>query len=210
MTPLERNLRSALARAGSSGLRSDHDLNPGGRSATRLRPPRKAAVLVPVIGHPESPTVLLTRRADHLPRHAGQVSFPGGAEGPEDCDPLACALREFEEEVGLPADDVTVLGRLDSYETVTGFHITPFVGLLRPPLQPRPDPAEVADVFEVALSAVADRDRFETRSVSRDGVERRFYVLRHDTHYIWGATAHMLVNLRDILAAAPERKGETP
>lgn len=203
MTGLERNLRVALARTDLSALRSDHDLNPGASAPGRQPPPRKAAVLVPVIAHRDAPTILLTRRADHLPRHAGQVSFPGGTQGPADRDPLACALREFEEEVGLPADGVTVLGRLDGYETVTGFHVTPFVGLLRPPVDPRPDPAEVADIFELPLSMVAEEDRFETRSVSRDGVERRFYVLRHDTHYIWGATAHMLVNLRDILAQSP-------
>lgn len=164
--------------------------------------PRQAAVLVPVIAHEKNPCILLTRRADHLPRHAGQVSFPGGTMDPGDDDTLACALREFEEEVGLQAADVTILGRLDGYETVTGFLVTPYVGLLTPPVRPQPDPAEVAEVFELPLALVRDRSRFETRSARHGGVERRFYVLRHETQYIWGATAHMLVNLNELLDRA--------
>src|SRR5207245_986903 len=111
-------------------LRGDHDLNPGMTPpSTALRP---AAVLVPLIDHPDGMAVLLTQRTAHLSAHAGQISFPGGRIEAEDPDAIAAALRETEEEVGLPRDRVRVIGRLDTYVTGTGFEITPIVGLVEP------------------------------------------------------------------------------
>src|SRR5271155_2329305 len=125
-----------------AATRGDHDLNPGETPpSAALRP---AAVLVPLIDHADGMTVLLTQRTAHLSAHAGQISFPGGRIEPDDKDEVAAALRETEEEVGLPRERVTVIGRLDTYVTGTGFEITPIVGIVAPPLALAIDPFEVA------------------------------------------------------------------
>jgi 8-oxo-dGTP pyrophosphatase MutT (NUDIX family) len=178
--------------------RGDHDLNPGWTPpSAELRP---AAVLVPLIERSEGMSVLLTQRTAHLSAHAGQISFPGGRVEAGDRDAIEAALRETEEEVGLPRDHVTVIGRLDTYVTGTGFEITPTVGIVRVPFPLAIDPFEVAEVFEVPLSFVLDPSnhrrvvrRFEERS-------RTFFVLPFENRYIWGATAGMLVNLAEVLA----------
>lgn len=156
-------------------------------------PPVPAAVLVPVILGPV-PGILLTKRNAHLNKHAGQVSFPGGridaGETPEEA-----ALREAEEEVGLARRDVELLGRLDDYVTGTGYRITPILGLLPPGLTLRPAPAEVDSVFEMPLDVLLDprapqRQRHESR-----GNLREYWVWPHPEHFIWGATAAILVHL---------------
>lgn len=178
-------------------LRGDHDLNTDDmRHPGPLTP---AAVLVPLVDRAEGMTVLLTQRTDHLTDHAGQISFPGGRIEPEDPDPQHAALREAFEEVGLPREHVTPIGRLDDYETRTGYLIYPVVGLVRPPFPIRPDPFEVADVFEVPLAFVLDRRNHRRESRVFKGRERQFYVLPYEDRYIWGATASMLVNLCDVL-----------
>lgn len=179
--------------------RGDHDLNPG------MAPPsavRTAAVLVPLVDRDE-PTVVLTRRTDHLVHHPGQISFPGGRIEPEDPHPVAAALREAEEEIGLAPERVEVLGELASYTTRTGFSITPVVGVVRPPVSFRPDPFEVAEVFEVPLAFVLDRANHQRHSREWQNTLRWFYVLPYAGYYIWGATAGMLVNLADVLLHPP-------
>jgi 8-oxo-dGTP pyrophosphatase MutT (NUDIX family) len=174
------------------GGRGDHNLNPGLRPRGPLRP---AAVLVPLVDRPEGLTVFFTKRTDHLADHAGQISFPGGRIEPDDPSPEAAALREVEEEIGVDAGRITLLGRLDDYATRTGFLVTPVIGVLTPPFVVKPDPHEVAAVFEVPLDFVvapASR-RYETRMVG--GVERRFYAFPYGEYYIWGVTAGILVNL---------------
>ncbi len=177
------------------GERGDHDLNPDLRPEGPLT---AAAVLVPLVDRAEGMTVLLTRRTDHLHDHAGQVSFPGGrVEGGETA--VEAALRETEEETGIPRSRVEVVGRLDDYVTRTGFLVTPVVGILDPPFPVRPDPFEVADVFEVPLAFVLDPANHQRRSRVWAGAERFFYVLPYEDRYIWGATAGMLINLYEVL-----------
>jgi len=174
----------------------DHDLNPGLRPPGPLTP---AAVLVPVVLRSDGPTILLTQRTDHLSDHAGQISFPGGRIEADDETPEAAALRETEEEVGLPRAKVQLIGRLDTYIVRTGFIVTPAVGFVHPPFDIDPDPFEVAEVFEVPLNFVMDRSNHQRRSREFRGVQRWFYVLEYEHRYIWGATAAMLVNFVDIL-----------
>ncbi|MGF1474828.1 MAG: CoA pyrophosphatase [Geminicoccaceae bacterium] len=159
----------------------------------------EAAVLVGIIGHPARPTVLLTRRTAHLRDHAGQISFPGGRLEPEDQGHEEAALREAEEEVGLDRRQCHILGVLPAYVTITGFRVTPIVGWIEPPIQLKPDPFEVDEVFEVPLAFVLDRKNHRRDSYIRDAEERWFYVLDFEDRYIWGATAGMLVNFAHAL-----------
>ena len=184
-------------------LQDDRALNPGLVSppSTALRP---AAVLVPLIdhppGHPYGMTVLLTQRTAHLTAHAGQISFPGGRIEAHDPDPESAALRETEEEIGVPRDRVSVIGRLDTYLTGTGFEITPVVGIVTPPFPISIDPFEVEEAFEVPLSYILD-PRNHQRVERQSGAHRRiFYVLPYEGRNIWGATAGILVNLAEVLA----------
>ena len=162
-----------------------------------------AAVLVPLVDRPEGMTVLLTRQAETLPDHAGQISFPGGRIAPGDDGPVAAALRETAEEIGLGAEFITVAGRLDTYETGTGFSIEPIVGLVRTGFTLTPAPAEVAEVFEVPLAFVADSTNHLRESAVLGGVERSFYVLRYENWRIWGITAGLLVQLAGKLSPWP-------
>src|SRR5579862_1179249 len=155
--------------------RGDHDLNPGETPpSAALRP---AAVLVPLIDHKSGWAVLLTQRTAHLSAHAGQISFPGGRIESTDDDEVAAALRETEEEVGLARDHISVVGRLDTYVTGTGFEITPIVGIVRPPYELTTDPYEVAEAFEVPLSYVLDTRNHNRTERESAGRTRIFYVL---------------------------------
>ena len=162
----------------------------------------QAAVLVPIVCHAGAPSVLLTRRSDHLKVHGGQISFPGGRREPQDHSPEATALRETEEEVGVNRHHVDVIGRLDDYVTVTGFQITPIVGLLTPPLHLEPDRFEVAEMFEVPLDFLMNPKNALHQIVKKDGKRRRYIAILYQDYYIWGATADMLVNLREVLNRA--------
>jgi 8-oxo-dGTP pyrophosphatase MutT (NUDIX family) len=156
-------------------------------------PPIAAAVLVPVVlGNP--PGILLTKRNAHLNKHAGQVSFPGGRIDPGET-PEAAALREAEEEVGLAPRDVEVLGRMADYVTATGYRITPVVGLLPPGLTLHPSPHEVESVFELPIDVVLDPQAPQRHQRERFGSQREYWVWPHPDHYIWGATAAILVHL---------------
>ncbi len=182
--------------SGERGYRSDYDLNPGMRDeapATATLTP--AAVLVPIVLHDDEPTVLLTKRTDHLRDHAGQVSFPGGRVEELDDGPVHTALRETEEEIGLDREHVEIVGHLAHYETRTGFEVVPVVGLVSPGFTLSLDAFEVAEAFEVPLSFVLDPRNHERQSRLWKGVERHFYVLTYEDYFIWGATAGMLVNL---------------
>jgi 8-oxo-dGTP pyrophosphatase MutT (NUDIX family) len=180
--------------------RGDYDLNPKWRASVgEDRVLKPAAVLIPIVERQAGLRVLFTRRADHLARHAGQVSFPGGRLHEGDDDEVAAALRETEEEVGLSRTFVTVMGELDRYETGTGFAIHPFVGLVRDGFALKIDSAEVAEVFEVPLAFLMDPANHEPRTATWQGRERRFYGMTHDGHYIWGATAGILINLYERL-----------
>ena len=158
-----------------------------------------AAVLVPIVTHPEGLSVLFTLRTSHLSAHAGQVSFPGGRVEPGDADETAAALRETEEEIGLRQDQIRLVGRLDTYVTRTGFRIFPLVGFVAPPLALAPDPQEVADVFEVPLDFLIDPSNRRRESRLYQGRERFFWAIPFDGRYIWGATAGMVVNLSELL-----------
>ena len=160
---------------------------------------RSAAVLVPLVDHADGMTVLLTKRTETLPAHAGQISFPGGRVEDDDATPEDTALRETEEEIGIARVHVEVVGRLNAHDTGTGFRVMPVIGLLRPPLSPVPDPSEVAHIFEVPLDFILDpaNHRFEMR-ISR-GVERQFPVLPYEDHFIWGLTARVLSELAQVL-----------
>jgi 8-oxo-dGTP pyrophosphatase MutT (NUDIX family) len=158
-----------------------------------------AAVLVPVVLHAEL-TLLFTQRTAHLKSHAGQVSFPGGRAEPGDPSAEFTALREAEEEIGLPARSVEVLARLPDYRTRTGFRVTPVVGLVRPPLALAPDPREVDEVFEVPLAFLLDPANQQRRTREFQGASVGYYVFEYQRRVIWGATAGMLVNLNKMLA----------
>jgi 8-oxo-dGTP pyrophosphatase MutT (NUDIX family) len=153
-----------------------------------------AAVLMAISDEAE-PQLLLTRRTAHLKRHAGQVAFPGGRQDDSDEGPIATALREAEEEVALPRDVVDVLGTLDPYRTGTGYLVTPVVGVVPPGLALTPHPAEVDVLFTVPLAHVLNPANHERHSGHWQGQTRQYWAIRHDSHYIWGATAGMIVAL---------------
>jgi 8-oxo-dGTP pyrophosphatase MutT (NUDIX family) len=190
------------------GLRGDHSLTPGAAPPQSGLTP--AAVLVPIVLQPERLTVLLTQRTAHLSDHAGQIAFPGGRIEPTDSDATAGALREAEEEIGLPPSHVEIIGRLDTYITGTGFEITPVVGFVRAPYPARPDPFEVADMFEVPLDFIIDPRNLQRGTREWKGTTRTFFVLPYEQRYIWGATAGMLVNLAEILTLMPGAQHPRP
>ncbi|HWP20518.1 MAG TPA: CoA pyrophosphatase [Burkholderiaceae bacterium] len=173
------------------------------------RQPAHASVLVPLVMREEL-TVLLTRRTEHLRDHAGQISFPGGRAEPDDADAADTALREAEEEVGLAREHVEVIGHLPLYSTVTAFMVTPVVALVRPGFEVRPDPFEVAEVFEVPLSFLMQPAHHRRHAFEFAGERREFFSMPWerprpdggvDRYFIWGATAAMLRNLYRFLAA---------
>jgi 8-oxo-dGTP pyrophosphatase MutT (NUDIX family) len=162
-----------------------------------------AAVLIPLVVRADGISVLLTRRTAHLDHHAGQISFPGGRVEEGDADPVAAALRETKEEIGLDPAHIEVLGRLEGYMTITGFSVVPVVGLVHPPFDLKPDPFEVDEVFEVPFAFVLDPANHQRHfREGPDGNRRYFYALPYGPHYIWGATAAMLVNLTEALRLA--------
>ena len=165
--------------------------------------PRPAAVLVGIVAHAGSPRVLLTRRHEGLRHHAGQVSFPGGRIEVDDASPAAAALREAHEEVGLLSSQVTPLGYLDPLLTITGFRVVPVLGLITPDFRAMPDPAEVAEAFEVPLDLLLDPQRLERIELQFGGRPRHVLQYRYDQQRIWGVTASILFNLRERLANAP-------
>jgi|SRR5262245_38867773 len=155
----------------------------------------EAAVLVPLVNRPGQVQLLLTQRTAHLDDHAGQISFPGGRVEAGDASREETALRETEEEVGLPRTAVAVLGRLPNYEIPSGFRITPVVGWIEAPFTLKPDPFEVASVFEAPLEHFLDSARYQRRQFRFRGRHRHYLAIPYEGRYIWGATAGMLYNL---------------
>ena len=157
-------------------------------------PVTPAAVLVPVVDRAE-PTVILSERPMTMRRHPGQISFPGGRIDPGDEGPVEAALREAKEEIGLAPTHVDVIGIADLYRTITGFEVTPVVGVIPPDLALIPHPGEVADLFEAPLRFLLDPERHEVRTAMFRGRERCYYEILWEGRRIWGATAAMIVNL---------------
>lgn len=194
MTPDEAFLRAALERPARPS--SDFDLNPA-----LVLPPgrilRPAAVLIAVWLRPNGARLILTKRASHLQHHPGQIAFPGGKVDAGDDGAVGAALRETHEEVGLPPDRVQVLGILPPHETVTGFSVTPVLGLVRDDFIPIPEAGEVEEVFTVPLSHVLDPGRYRIERRLWRGEWRRYYAVPYGPYYTWGATARILRGLAD-------------
>ena len=171
------------------------------RALERLRPRTlvPAAVLLPIVERPGGLTVLFTVRAAGLRHHAGQVSFPGGRLDTMDAGPLDAALRESREEIGLPPSLVEVAGYLPNYLTITGFSVTPVVGFIGSAFQPAVDAEEVSEAFEVPLEVLLEPGNMQLCHKRFMGVRLPYYELPWGAHRIWGATAAMLVNFRDML-----------
>jgi len=155
---------------------------------------------VPIVDRVDSPALLMTLRASHLRRHAGQISFPGGQLEPGDADIAAAAVRETGEEIGVAASAIEPIGFLPDHVVQTGYRITPVVALLQPGLTLTPDGTEVAEVFELPLAIAFAADRYRVARRSIRGVEVDSWELSFDQYTIWGATAGMLANLREIFA----------
>ncbi len=182
-------IRRALEHDGLGS--SDFDLNPNSKGSVHdaLRP---AGVLAPIINTARGYELLLTKRSSALKHHPGQIAFPGGKQDAGDADAIAAALREAEEEIGLPRSSVEVLGTLPSHETVTGFDVTPVVGLVTAPFEVRPEHGEVDEVFAVPLSHLLDPNNYLVQKRRWRGEMRAYFVVPYGPYYIWGATARML------------------
>jgi len=176
--------------------RGDHDADPVMLKIAEVRPIRPAAVLIPVVDHPE-PTVLLTQRAQHLPNHPGQISFPGGKIETTDADPLDAALRETEEEIGLDRAHAEPLGYLDLYMTTLGYRIVPVIARVKPGFTLTLNQGEVDNAFEVPLAYLMDQANVQRHSREWQGMMRHYYAITFGERYIWGVTAGILRNLYD-------------
>ena len=194
-------LRAVLPQAHSDTIgRDEFALYPEMRAANQATA-IAAAVLIPVIARP-IPTILFTRRTEHLARHSGQISFPGGRSEPADLTPVQTALRETMEEIGIAPSFVSIAGFLPRYRTGTGFDIAPVVGVVAPGFALVPDAAEVAEIFEVPLAFFLDPANASDGSRNMGGKPRRFHVFEPDGHYIWGITAALLFDFAGLVRAA--------
>lgn len=190
-------IRAALARTGRPT--SDYDLNPD----TVLpdgRILRAAGVLVPLRPGSQRLDVILTKRSSRLKHHPGQIAFPGGKVDEGDTDAVAAAMREAEEEIGLPHSMVEILGTMEVHETVTGFRVMPVVGWIRADFTPVAEPGEVEEVFAVPFAHVIDRANFRIEGRRWRGQSRRYYTVPYGPYYIWGATARILRAFADRMA----------
>lgn len=197
----QRVLDPATGGPGAKPGPSDFDLNPHFEidiQAEAGMPPSEtpAAVLIAAVPRQEL-TLLFTQRTEHLPKHPGQIAFPGGKTEKSDADALATALREAHEEIGLDPALVEPLGLLDSYRTGTGFRITPVVALVDPGFELTLNPDEVADAFEVPFRFLMDKGNHQVHVRTIAGRERRFYAMPYEERFIWGATAGILRNMHE-------------
>lgn len=203
--PIERLSAAALRRRIGDPPAWTPELRSDGRWRSTEVPIRPAAVLMPLLIDAPVPTVLLTRRSAHLQEHAGQVSFPGGRADASDRDRVHTALRETEEEIGLPPAAVDVIGALPPYLTATGYEVTPVIGLIERAPVLRLGRFEVAEAFEVPLAFLMDPANHERRRIEFAGAARTFYAMPWTgaarRYFIWGATAAMLRNLYQLLRA---------
>lgn len=215
LTPAALRERFATSRPWQQELRNDP------RLFDLVGDPRQAAVLVPLIARGDAVSVLLTQRAAHLSDHAGQISFPGGRVESADADAVATALREAEEEIGLPRAAVQVIGALPEYLTATGYDVAPVVGLVQRAVSLTLDTSEVDEAFEVPLAFLMDPANHQRRLVTVDAIARTFYAMPYPrertrertgertgetspappSRFIWGATAAILRNLYHFLRA---------
>ena len=174
--------------------RGDHDIDPVMRAVAEVRPIRPAAVLVPIVDR-DQPSVLLTQRATHLPDHAGQISFPGGKIDAGDVSPLAAALRETAEEIGLDRRFIDPIGYLDLYMTTLGYRIVPTMARVDPSFRLTLNPSEVDDAFEVPLAFLMAEENHKLHSREWKGMRRTVYAMPFGERNIWGVTAGILRNL---------------
>lgn len=198
------DLNPGMFAAHAPGAKSTQSPHQGGASVGQSHRPElksltPAAVLIGLVDREDGFTVLLTQRSAALRTHAGQISFPGGKIEDEDASPVEAALRETSEEIGLGEEVIDVVGALDPYVTRTGFRINPVVAFVTPPFDIKPDPSEVAAVFEAPLSHLMTPGIRQRHHRKHEGITRYFYAMPYKEHYIWGATAGMLVNLVDVL-----------
>ena len=206
MSPLERRLRAALAGTSEALPRPITPIELP-LKLDKLIPPlvfknlRAASVLVPVMRRPAGLQVLLTRRSEKLRSHKGQISFPGGGREEDDETAAAAATREAFEEAGIPPAAVEVIGYLDDYPTITRYLVTPVVGMVEDLAEVKPCAREVAEIFEVPLEFVIAPASFERKFFTRDGINVPFFELNWRDYRIWGATAGMLWNLSQKVAA---------
>lgn len=195
---IKQQLLDALNVSGAGSSDFDLEINSPIRRDRQLRP---AAVLVPILLGGGDPQVVLTKRASGLKHHPGQIAFPGGKVDPEDRSARHAALREAQEEIGLPPDAVEILGELPDHETVTCFSVTPVIGLIQEPVEFFAEPGETEEIFAVPLSHVMDRQRFSVGSRIWRGMPRYYYTVPYGPYYIWGATARILRGLAERLNA---------
>jgi 8-oxo-dGTP pyrophosphatase MutT (NUDIX family) len=189
MTQQIEEIRAALRESGRPS--SDFDLNPDTvLPANRLL--RPAGVLAPIVLSENGLSLLLTKRSSALKHHPGQIAFPGGKQDDGDPDAIAAALREAQEEIGLPPRQVEVLGTLPAHETVTGFVVTPVIGLVRGSFDIVPEPGEVDEVFAVPLHHVMSVEKYQVQSRTWRGARRSYFAVPYGPYYIWGATARIL------------------
>lgn len=186
VSDLRSRLIDALSQTGSAS--SDFDLNPDIKIPdTALTP---ASVLIPV--RAETETVLLTKRSPRLKHHPGQIAFPGGKQDPSDATAIDAALREASEEIGLPPQNVDVLGVMPVHQTVTGYAVTPVIGLVTGAFDAIAEQGEVSEMFEVPLAHVTDPAMFRAQGRRWQGRIRQYYTVPYGPYYIWGATARIL------------------
>ena len=195
--PTRSRIAEALARPAPPPAPDDLHLvaRPDGARVT------EAAVLVPLVDRNGRVQLLLTQRTPHLDNHAGQISFPGGRVEEADANREETALRETEEEIGLPRSAVALLGKLPVYDNLSGFRITPVVGWIEPPFVLKPDPFEVAAAFEAPLEYFLDTANYQRREFHFRGRHRHYMAIPYEGRYIWGATAAMLYSFARMLAS---------
>jgi len=191
----------ALTDHDAPATRGDRDLDPELWIKAGAKATRPAAVLVPVIDRPE-PSVLLTLRTADLPSHPGQIAFPGGKIDPHDATPLAAAIREGEEEIGLDPGMIEPIGYLDLYLTFSGFRILPAVVRVAPDYRVRVNPSEVAEAFEVPLPFLMEPANHAVKTREWRGIQRTYLEMPYGERYIWGITAGILRNLYERLYRA--------
>lgn len=186
----------------AAALRGDHSLNAYTPDAAQLAAARPAAVLIGIVQRPGGARVILTRRAAHLRDHSGQVAFPGGKIDAADASPMAAALREAHEEIGLDPQLVAAIGYLDPYLTGTGFCVLPVLAQVSPQFEPNPDMREVDAVFEPPLAFLMNPHSHQRQSREWQGIMRHFYAMPWQGHHIWGATAGMIRAMYERLYSA--------